>query len=247
MKTYGLIGYPLGHSFSQSYFTNKFKEKKIDARYLNFPIPSIDEFEGLIKQHPYIAGINVTIPYKEQILPYLDELDQEAANIGAVNVIKVIWKNQKRILKGYNSDVVGFMDSLQPLLKPVHTKALILGSGGASKAVAYGLSKSGITYRFVSRTPKGSAEVSYESITSEILSEYKLIINTTPVGLSPNEDKCPDIPYDAISADHLIYDLIYNPEKTLFMKKAAENGAAVKNGLEMLHLQAKAAWEIWNL
>lgn len=247
MKTYGLIGYPLGHSFSQSYFTTKFKEEKIDARYLNFPIPSIDEFEGLIKQHPYIAGFNVTIPYKKQILCFLSELDQEAANIGAVNVVKVIWKGKKQILKGYNSDVIGFLGSLQPLLKQHHTKALILGSGGASKAVAYGLSKSGITFRFVSRAPKGTAQVSYESITPEILSEYKLIINTTPLGMSPNIDECPDIPYEAVTPNHLFYDLIYNPEETLFMKKAAEKGATIKNGLEMLHLQAEAAWEIWNL
>lgn len=247
MKTFGLIGYPLGHSFSQGFFTKKFKDESIDARYLNFPITTIQEFEGLLKQHPYIAGLNVTIPYKEQVIPFLDEMDPEAEEIGAVNVIKIIWEGQKQILKGYNSDVVGFSDSLQPLLKPFHKKALILGSGGASKAVGYGLKKLGIAYKYVSRTPKSSTEISYAAVTPELLNSFHLIINTTPLGLYPHEDECPDIPYHALTNQHLIFDLIYNPEVTLFMKKALEQGATVKNGLEMLHLQALRAWEIWNL
>jgi shikimate dehydrogenase len=246
MRTFGLIGYPLSHSFSQGYFTDKFRNEGIEARYLNFPIASINDFRGLLDQHPYLAGLNVTIPYKEQILPYIDELDEEAAHIGAVNVIKVIWKNKKPLLKGYNSDVKGFLDALQPMLQPWHGKALILGTGGASKAVAHGLLKAGILYRFVSRNPQTPSQVSYDSLTPEIISEYKLIINTSPLGMYPKTDECPDLPYAAISEKHLIYDLIYNPQMTLFMKRAAENGAVVKNGLEMLHLQAEEAWRIWN-
>ncbi len=246
MRTFGLIGYPLSHSFSQGYFSDKFRNENIEARYLNFPIASINEFKGLLDQHPYLAGLNVTIPYKEQVLPYLDELDDEAAQIGAVNVIKISWIHNKPILKGYNSDVKGFFNALNPMLQPWHGKALILGTGGASKAVAHALLKAGILYRFVSRHPKGPTQVDYASLTPEIISEYKLIINTSPLGMYPNMERCPDLPYEAISAQHLVFDLIYNPETTLFMKKAAENGAVVKNGLEMLHLQAEEAWKIWN-
>ncbi len=246
MRTFGLIGYPLTHSFSQGYFSDKFKNEGIEARYLNFPIASISDFRGLLEQHPYLAGLNVTIPYKEQILPYLDELDDEAARIGAVNVIKIIWQNKKPVLKGYNSDVKGFFNALKPLLQPWHGKALILGTGGASKAVAHGLLNAGILYRFVSRTPKGPSQVNYEALTPEIISEYKLIINTSPLGMFPDIKNCPPLPYDAITEQHLIFDLIYNPETTLFMKRASENGAVVKNGLEMLHLQAEEAWQIWN-
>jgi shikimate dehydrogenase len=246
MRTFGLIGYPLSHSFSQGYFSEKFKNEGIEARYLNFPIASINDFKGLLDQHPYLAGLNVTIPYKEQVVPFLDELDDEAARIGAVNVIKIVWKNKKPLLKGYNSDVDGFINSLKPLLQPWHGKALILGTGGASKAVAHGLLKAGILYRYVSRTPKTSAHVSYNALTPEIISEYNLIINTSPVGMYPLIAECPPLPYDAISRQHLIFDLIYNPDRTLLMKKAAQNGAVVKNGLEMLHLQAEKAWEIWN-
>lgn len=247
MKTYGLIGHPLGHSFSQKYFTQKFADEKMAARYLNFPIPSISEFEGLLAHHSYIAGLNVTIPYKQQVIPFLDELDEEAAHIGAVNVIKIDWKNKKRTLKGYNSDVIGFTQSLQPLLKPWHTKALILGTGGASKAVARGLQKCGISYLFVSRTPKNVKQISYNALTPDILSEYKIIVNTSPLGTFPNVDQCPDINYEALTNQHLVYDLVYNPEQTLFIKKASKNGAVVKNGMEMLHLQAEEAWRIWNL
>ncbi len=246
MRTFGLIGYPLTHSFSQGYFSEKFKNEGIEARYLNFPISSIHDFCGLLEQHPYLAGLNVTIPYKEQVLPYLDELDDEAARIGAVNVIKIFWDKKRPFLKGYNSDVKGFFNALQPLLQPWHGKALILGTGGASKAVAHGLLNAGILYRFVSRHPKGPSQVSYEALTPEIISEYKLIINTSPLGMYPNIETCPPLSYEAITQQHLIFDLIYNPETTLFMKRASENGAVVKNGLEMLHLQAEEAWKIWN-
>lgn len=248
MKTFGLIGYPLSHSFSQGYFSKKFESERIDARYLNFAIEKIDEFPGLLKQHPYLAGLNVTIPYKQQIVPYLNELDTEASEIGAVNVIKITWTySGEPYLKGYNSDVKGFVGSLEPMLKPWHSKALILGTGGASKAVAHGLLKSGILYRLVSRKPQGASHVSYDDLTPEIISEYKLIINTSPKGMFPNVDECPSIPYHAITEKHLVIDLIYNPETTLFMKKASQKGAIVKNGMEMLHLQAEEAWRIWNL
>jgi shikimate dehydrogenase len=246
MKTYGLIGFPLSHSFSQKYFTDKFSKEKIDARYLNFPIESISELPGLLKQHPYLAGLNVTIPYKQQIIPFLNELDAETSEIGAVNVVKITWANGQPILKGYNSDVKGFTRSLEPLLKPVHNKALILGTGGASRAVAHGLLKLGILYRLVSRNPQGPSHVSYNDLTPEIISEYKLIINTSPVGMYPNVDQCPTIPYEAISDQHVVFDLVYNPEQTLLMQKSAAQGATVKNGLEMLHLQAEEAWHIWN-
>lgn len=246
MRTFGLIGYPLTHSFSQKYFSKKFEDEGIDARYLNFPLNNIGELKGLLEQHPYLAGLNITIPYKEQVLPFLDELDTEAGHIGAVNVIKITWNQGKAHLKGYNSDLKGFSESLAPLLKDHHRKALILGTGGASKAVAHGLLKAGILYRFVSRSPKGPAQVSYEALSPEILSEYKVIVNTSPLGMSPNTDQCPLLPYEALGADHLCYDLIYNPETTLFLQKAAEQGAVIKNGLDMLHLQAEAAWRIWN-
>ncbi len=246
MKTYGLIGYPLSHSFSRGYFTQKFKDEHIDARYLNFAIETIDELPGLLQQHPYLSGLNVTIPYKQQIIPFLDEIENNASEIGAVNVVKINWNNTKYYLKGFNSDVKGFVGSLQPLIKQQHSKALILGTGGASKAVAYGLLKLGIPYRLVSRNPKGHSHVGYNELTLDIIQDYKLIINTSPLGMYPNIDKCPEIPYEAISDQHLIYDLIYNPEETLFMKKAAANGATIKNGLEMLYIQAKEAWQIWN-
>lgn len=246
MKTYGLIGYPLSHSFSQKYFTNKFSKEDIDARYLNFPIESISELPGLLKQHPYLAGLNVTIPYKQQIIPFLNELDAETSEIGAVNVVKINWNNNQPSLKGYNSDVSGFIRSLEPLLKPVHNKALILGTGGASRAVTHGLLKLGILYRLVSRNPQGPSHFGYHELSPEIISEYRLIINCSPIGMFPNTNQCPAIPYEAISSQHVVFDLVYNPDQTLLMQKAAARGATVKNGLEMLHLQAEEAWRIWN-
>jgi shikimate dehydrogenase len=246
MKTFGLIGYPLEHSFSQRYFTQKFKDENIEARYLNFPIESIEEFPNLLEKRPDLAGLHITIPYKQQVMEYLDEVDSVAKEAGAVNVIKITWNDKKPHLIGYNSDITGFSNSIEPLLQPHHKKALILGTGGASKAVAYALKELGLLYRFVSRTPRHPSHVSYESLNEEILRDYTVIVNTTPSGMSPNTNECPTLPYNGITSKHLAFDLIYNPETTLFMQKCNEKGAVVKNGLEMLHLQAEAAWDIWN-
>ena len=246
MKKYGLIGFPLGHSFSRNYFNNKFADEKIDAEYVNFEIPSIQDFRRVIEENPNIYGLNVTIPYKQQVIPYLDELDADAEEIGAVNVIKFIREaGQKLKLVGYNSDVVGFMGSIKPLLKPHHRKALILGTGGASKAIVYGLRKLGISSVFVSRTKK-EGMLTYDELMPEIVQEFTVIINCTPVGMFPHTDACPALPYECLTGKHLLFDLIYNPEETLFMKKGAAQGAITKNGLEMLLLQAIGAWSIWN-
>lgn len=246
MKTYGLIGYPLEHSFSQKYFTDKFEKEKLNARYLNFPIASISDFPELFKHHPYLAGLNVTIPYKEQVISFLDELDDTAQEIGAVNVIKISWDGLNYSLKGYNSDIVGFKESLFPLLTIDHKRALVLGTGGASKAVVTALKQLNIEYRYVSRTPENENILSYNDLTPEIIKDHKLIINTTPLGMYPQTDKCPSIPYEHLTNEHLLFDLIYNPEETLFLKKGKEKGAKTKNGLEMLYLQAEEAWRIWN-
>jgi shikimate dehydrogenase len=240
MTTYGLIGYPLGHSFSRKFFTEKFEKEGIDAQYLNFEIPSIEEFPEIIKNHPELGGLNVTIPYKQQVMQYLDELSPEAKEIGAVNVVKVGEK-----LKGYNSDVIGFVNSIKPLLKAHHKKALILGTGGASKAIRYGLAeKLGMETLFVSRSAREGI-ITYEDVNAEVLKEYEVIVNCSPVGMFPHVDECPTLPYEAMNENHLLYDLVYNPLETLFMKKGAAQGATVKNGLEMLHLQAIASWEFW--
>lgn len=241
---YGLIGYPLTHSFSQQYFNRKFDAESIAARYVNFEILEIADFPDVIKDNPNLRGLNVTIPYKEQVIPYLDELDPDTAEIGAVNVIKFIRKGSKLRLKGYNSDVIGFTDSLSPLLTQEMKHALVLGTGGASKAVMQALKKLGISATLVSRTPS-EGRYTYSDLTPEIMAENLLIVNTTPLGMYPHMDECPDIPYDQLTPAHLCYDLLYNPDVTLFMRKAAEHGAATKNGLEMLLLQAFAAWNIW--
>lgn len=234
---YGLLGYPLGHSFSRNYFNNKFEAEDIDAEYINFEIPDINMLMEVISEYYNLNGLNVTIPYKEQVIPFLDELDEDAANIGAVNVIKIIHKNNDLILKGYNSDVVGFCDSISPLIKPHMKKALILGTGGAAKAVCYGLKKLGIESQFVSRK-KTENTITYPEINKDIIDEHHIIVNTTPLGMYPNVDDCPDIPYELLTEKHLCYDLLYNPDETLFMKNAKGYGATVKNGLEMLLLQA---------
>lgn len=248
MNTYGLIGYPLGHSFSRKFFTEKFEKEGIDAQYLNFEIPSIEEFPNIIKNTPTLKGLNVTIPYKQQVMQYLDELSEEAKEIGAVNVVKAsprAGRFSPPHLKGYNSDVIGFVESIKPLLKPHHKKALILGTGGASKAIRYGLEKKlGMEVLFVSRTAREGV-ITYEEVTSEVLREYEVIVNCSPVGMFPHVDECPALPYEAMNENHLLYDLVYNPLETLFMKKGAERGATVKNGLEMLHLQAIASWKFW--
>ena len=247
MTTYGLIGYPLGHSFSRQFFTEKFAKEKIDAQYLNFEIPSIEEFPNIIKNHPELRGLNVTIPYKQQVMQYLDDISEEAKAIGAVNVVRcqLSTVNCQLNLKGYNSDVIGFVESIKPLLKPHHKKALILGTGGASKAINYGLKeKLGIETLFVSRSAR-EGMITYSDITPEVLKEYEVIVNCSPVGMFPHVDECPALPYEAMNENHLLYDLVYNPLETLFMKKGAAQGATVKNGLEMLHLQAIASWEFW--
>lgn len=245
MEKYGLIGYPLRHSFSIGYFNEKFRAEGIDAEYVNFEIPSLDDFPGIIAENPNLRGLNVTIPYKEKIISYLDELDKDTRAIGAVNVIKVVRKKNKVRLIGYNSDIIGFTQSIEPLLQPHHKKALILGTGGAAKSVFHGLKNLGVKGIFVSRTPKKDM-LTYAELTQEIMQEYKVIVNCTPLGMFPKVDVCPDIPYDLLTPEHLLYDLLYNPNITLFMKKGMQHGATTKNGLEMLLLQAFAAWDIWN-
>jgi shikimate dehydrogenase len=248
MQKYGLIGKRLGHSFSSSFFNDKFKAEGIDAEYVNFEIPQIEDIRSIIEGNPNLCGLNVTIPYKEQIIPYLDELDDDAKSIGAVNVIKIIRQKGKTKLVGYNSDVIGFRQSIEPLLEPHHTHALILGMGGAAKAVYHGLKKCNDIVKeihFVARIP-GKDRFTYADIRTKMIKEYTLIVNCTPVGMYPNVDECPDIPYDKLTPKHFLYDLLYNPNQTLFMKKGEARGAATKNGLEMLILQAFASWEIWN-
>ena len=245
MKKYGLIGYPLGHSFSMGYFNEKFKNKAINAVYENFEIPDIQDITTVIGSNPDLAGFNVTIPYKEKVMDYLDYIAPEAAEIGAVNVVKVTHNGERAVLKGFNSDVVGFVNSIKPLLRPLHKKALVLGTGGASKAVEYGLRKLGLETIKVSRTEKDNT-ITYGQVTSELLSEYKVIVNCTPCGMAPHFDECPNLPYDSIADSFLLYDLIYNPEETLFLRKGKEKDATVKNGLEMLLLQAEEGWNIWN-
>lgn len=247
MKKYGLIGYPLGHSFSKNFFNEKFRSENIDAEYVNFEIPAIEEFPNIIKSTQNLAGLNVTIPYKEKVIPYLDGLDDDAAAIGAVNVIKLIHdsKNKTKLI-GYNSDVIGFTRSIEPLLEPCHKKALILGTGGSSKAVNHGLKHLGLETLFVSRSCHNEKTITYSELTPEIMDEYKVIVNCTPVGMYPQADVCPPIPYECLTFQHLLYDLLYNPDTTLFMKKGSDQEAIVKNGLEMLLLQAFSAWEIWN-
>lgn len=242
-----MIGYPLGHSFSRNFFNEKFASENIQAEYVNFEIPSIEQFPEIIRANPNLAGLNVTIPYKEAVIPYLNRLDTDAAAIGAVNVIRINRISPKETeLVGYNSDVIGFSRSIEPLLEPHHKKALILGTGGASKAVNFGLKKLGLETLFVSRSRHDEHTLTYQELTPELMDEYKVIVNTTPVGMYPNADEYPDIAYECLTHKHLLYDLLYNPDTTLFMKKGSEQGAVVKNGIEMLLLQAFEAWDIWN-
>ncbi len=241
MDKYGIIGYPLGHSFSRAFFTEKFQREHIDAEYVNFEIPSADMLPGIVQANPNLRGLNVTLPHKEAVIPMLDELSDEAKEIGAVNVIRV----RDGRLKGFNSDIIGFMDSIRPLLKPWHQHALVLGTGGASRAIRVGLQRLGIEWTYVSRTP-APGRLTYADLTSELMEHYQVIVNCSPVGMFPHVDACPDIPYQLLTGRHLLYDLVYNPQETLFLKRGAEHGAAVKNGLEMLHLQALASWRFWN-
>ena len=245
MDLYGLIGHPLGHSFSKKFFNEKFQNEMIDAEYRNFDIDTIKSFPTIIEEHSNLRGLNVTIPYKELIIPYLDELSEDAQAIGAVNVIKISRNHEGVHLKGYNSDVIGFTDSIRPLLKPFHKKALILGTGGASKAIRYGLYKLGIETCFVSRRPK-EGMLTYSDLTADIMAEYTVIVNCSPVGMFPHTDERPDLPCQFIGSHHILYDLVYNPDETLFMNSGKEQGATTKNGLEMLILQARAGWNFWN-
>ena len=247
MKLYGLLGYPLGHRFSAKYFAEKFAKEGIDATYKNFEFAEVADAVAYLLQQDDLQGFNVTIPHKQAIMPYLNGLSAEAEAIGAVNVVCVKRDADGMVkLLGCNSDVVGFSNSIQPLLRPkFHSKALVLGTGGASKAVMYGLRKLGVEPIYVSRTPK-EGQLTYDDLTPEVMRDYKVIVNCTPLGMYPKVDACPDIPYQYLTPDHLLYDLVYNPLETLFMKRGAAQGAVVKNGLEMLHLQAEAAWVDWN-
>ena len=244
-ELFGLIGYPLGHSFSAKFFADKFERENIDAAYHNFEIEQADRLIDIVKTHPTLKGFNVTIPHKQAVIPFLYDMSEEARAIGAVNVVRVIRQGDDFKLKGYNSDVIGFCRSLQPLLRPHHTKALVLGTGGASKAVMYGLRKLGIVPTYVSRTRRDGV-LAYEDLTQDIISKHQVIVNCSPVGMFPHIDECPDIPYHFLTSDHLLYDLVYNPLETLFLKKGAAQGATTKNGLEMLHLQALASWDFWH-
>lgn len=246
MEKYGLIGYPLGHSFSISYFNQRFQDEGIDAVYENFEIPAIEALDEIINTNPELRGLNVTIPYKEKVMPFLDNISPEARAIGAVNVIKVIHEGKDVKLKGYNSDVIGFTKSIEPMLdKKWHQKALILGTGGASKAVNYGLKHLGLETVFVSRYERPDT-IQYSKITPEVVQEYRVIVNCTPVGMYPKTEVCPPLPYEAMDSHTILYDLIYNPDETLFMKRGAQYGAQTKNGLEMLLLQAFSSWEFWH-
>ncbi len=246
MRRYGLIGYPLTHSFSKKYFTEKFETENIKSTYQNFEIDTIEKFPEVVKGNPEVIGLNVTIPYKEQVISYLDELNDSARQIGAVNTVKISRTSSGIHLKGFNTDTYGFENSISPLLKEHHTKALILGTGGASKALKFVLKKLGIQYISASIEELKENEIKYNDIDAEMMADRLLIINATPLGTYPKVDSCPDIPYSFITEKHLLFDLVYNPEETLFLRKGKEKGAAVKNGYEMLLLQAIRSYEIWN-
>lgn len=247
MRYFGLIGKSLEYSYSPSYFKEKFLKEDInDTLYNLYPLKSVAEINRLIDDFSELSGLNVTIPYKESVIPYLDKLDQSAKEIGAVNTIKFDLINSNLKLTGYNTDYLGFLDSLRPILEKKHNKALILGTGGSSKAIAYALKFLNIDYRFVSRNPNDKDILDYESLNDKIIKENLLVINTTPLGMYPNEELCPPIPYQFLTIDHILYDLIYNPKLTKFLKLGQEKGSAIKNGLEMLQIQAEYSWKIWN-
>jgi len=245
MQTYGLIGHPLSHSFSKRFFTEYFEKKSIEAEYLNFEIRDISLLPAVIKEHPGLIGFNVTIPYKQAIIPYLESCDPKAAAINAVNTVKVDRSNSTIKLKGFNTDLIGFRDSIRPLLQTQHKKALVLGTGGASKAVMATLADLSIQAQLVSREARPGISISYADLTQPMMEEYSLIVNTTPLGTFPKTEEFPDIPYEYLTDKHLLYDLVYNPPITQFLKKGADRGATIKNGYEMLELQALAAWKIW--
>ena len=241
-KLYGLLGFPLGHSFSKGFFNGKFKNESIDAQYINFELQNIGDLKAVIAEHANLKGFNITIPHKIDIMNMLDSISEEAAEIGAVNCVKIVDGK----LFGYNTDAVGFKSSLLELIKKERPNALILGSGGASRAVKYALSTLGIEYKLVSRTPNSSDSISYEMIDELTINRYKLIINTTPLGTSPNIDNAPNLPYHLLTKEHFLYDLVYNPEVTKFMQNGIDMGATVTNGYNMLVGQALESWAIWS-
>ncbi|WP_299822665.1 shikimate dehydrogenase [uncultured Pontibacter sp.] len=243
MRKFGLIGKKLGHSFSKKYFTAKFEREGItDAQHDLYELEHIEDLQKLLKQEPELVGLNVTIPYKQDVIPLLDALDDAAARIGAVNTIKI----EGSYTKGYNTDYIGFKNTLEIFYPATeYKKALVLGTGGAAKAVCTALADLGIPYTSVSRSP-GQGELSYHAITKELLREYNLIVNTTPLGMAPNTNSAPDISYEGITPEHYAYDIVYNPEKTLFLERCAASGAKTINGIGMLYGQAEAAWQIWN-
>ena len=245
MDTFGLLGFPLTHSFSKNYFTKKFEAEKIKAQYVNFELENPGDIINIIKNNPDILGLNVTIPHKQSVLKYLDRLDPAVYEIGAVNVIKINRSELSIDLIGYNTDVYGFEESFRHHLKSYHHGALILGTGGAARAVAWVLKRLNLNYVYVSRNPI-VGRFNYTDIDKRMLEDFPVIINTTPIGMYPNIEQAPEIPYELLTDENYLFDLVYNPEDTLFMQKGAERGAIVKNGLEMLHLQAEAAWRIWN-
>ncbi|MCD7962837.1 MAG: shikimate dehydrogenase [Rikenellaceae bacterium] len=245
MKVYGLIGYPLGHSFSKKYFSEKFlKEKVNDSRYENYPLDDINKLTAVINDNPDLRGLNVTIPYKQDVIAFLSEMDVTAETIGAVNCIKIYRDGEHPRLKGYNTDVIGFRESLLNMIGNERPRALVFGTGGASKAVLYGLKELGIDYKVVSRK-KREEIVSYDDVTEETIKEFKLLINTTPLGTFPETQESVEIPYDAVTNEHFLYDLVYNPAETEFLRKGRIKGAMVKNGYEMLILQAEAGYKIF--
>ncbi len=249
MKMYGLIGFPLQHSFSSKFFNQKFQQEGVAAEYINFEIEHIHELRNTLVFNPHLKGLNVTIPYKEAVIPFLDEISPEAQEIGAVNTIKIersFGNTYGYKLKGYNTDYIGFKNSIAPLIHPdIHQQALVLGTGGASKAVCKALDDMNINWTYVSRTPREGA-ITYDTLTPETVAANKIIINTTPLGTFPNVEACPNIPYQALTSQHLLYDLVYNPAETAFLKKGSQMGVTIKNGAEMLQLQALAAWDIWD-
>jgi len=238
---YGLLGKHIDYSFSRGYFKTKFEAEHINASYVNFDLDDISEFASVLKQKN-LKGLNVTIPYKTEVISFLDEIEEEAKAIGAVNTIKI----EKGKLIGYNTDVYGFTKSIRPLVHENHNKALVLGSGGASKAICYGLQTLGIDFKIVTRTPVNAKQMSYDDINEEVLNDFHIIINCTPVGTYPNIEESPKIPYKHLNTSHLLYDLVYNPEETAFMKKGKQQGCQTRNGYKMLVLQAEKAWAIWN-
>lgn len=246
MKKFGIIGYPLAQSASPVFFNAKFRTEGIDAEYIPFEIKSIDELPAVLEAHPELCGFNVTIPYKVEVMKFLDGISDEAKAINAVNVVKVTRdKDGKACLWGYNSDVIGFTRSIEPFVKEKHSKALVLGTGGASKAIIHSLKQLGIAPQPVSRTAS-SVAIAYSDITAEIMQSHTVIVNCTPLGMVGHGiDQCPDIPYGMLDERHLLYDIVYNPENTIFLQKGASQGAATKSGYEMWYLQALASWEIW--